>query len=64
MRELLAHADADALERWQNLKLAYTEPAGLLALREAIASDVYCGALDASQLLVCAPEEGERGAVV
>jgi aspartate/methionine/tyrosine aminotransferase len=38
MSELLALADADALERWERLTLGYTESTGLPVLREAIAS--------------------------
>lgn len=37
MSELLAMADDDARRRWDGLSLAYTESAGLPALREAIA---------------------------
>lgn len=42
MQELLALADADALERWQSLTLGYTETSGLPALRAAIAN-LYVG---------------------
>lgn len=40
MRELLAMADDDARERWESLRLTYTESLGLPALREAVA-DLY-----------------------
>jgi aspartate/methionine/tyrosine aminotransferase len=42
MQELLALADADAIERWQSLTLGYTETSGLPALRAAIAN-LYVG---------------------
>ena len=38
MREVLALADDDARQRWDELTLGYTETAGLPALREAIAT--------------------------
>ncbi|KAI8475795.1 MAG: aminotransferase, classes I and II [Monoraphidium minutum] len=57
MRELLELADDDARERWDSLRLCYTEPAGLTPLREAVA-DLYGGAVTPQQVLVCAPEEG------
>src|SRR5690349_18321118 len=42
MSELLALADADARERWEQLTLGYTETPGLPALREEI-SGLYPG---------------------
>ena len=57
LEELLALADDDAKKRWKGLVLAYTESAGLPALREEIAG-LY-GKLDAPQVLVVAgAEEG------
>ncbi|KIZ07359.1 aminotransferase, classes I and II [Monoraphidium neglectum] len=57
MRELLELADEGARQRWEGLRLSYTETTGLAPLREAIA-DLYGGAISPEQLLVCAPEEG------
>ncbi|GBF97388.1 aspartate aminotransferase [Raphidocelis subcapitata] len=57
MADLLALADADARERWDNLRLSYTEPSGLTPLRREAAA-LYGGALTPEQLLVLAPEEG------
>ena len=37
MKEVLAIADADSLERWGTLTLGYTESQGLPALREEVA---------------------------
>jgi aspartate/methionine/tyrosine aminotransferase len=56
MTELLAMADPESLDLWSNLKLAYTESAGLPLLREAIAG-IYDG-LTADDIRVMAPEEG------
>lgn len=55
--ELLATADGDVLERWNSLRLAYTESQGLPALREAIAANLHT-AIAPEQLVVCVPEEG------
>ncbi len=57
MRELLALADADAKERWDALVLGYTEPAGLTALRETIASQ-YSGLLADDVFVLSGAEEG------
>jgi aspartate/methionine/tyrosine aminotransferase len=57
MRELLALADADAKERWDHLALGYTEPAGLTALREAIA-DQYPGLTADDVFVLAGAEEG------
>lgn len=55
--ELLALADPDALDRWENLRLGYTESLGLPALREEIAS-LYSG-IEADDVITFAgAEEG------
>jgi aspartate/methionine/tyrosine aminotransferase len=54
--ELLALADADALDRWQRLSLGYTESQGDPTLRAEIASQ-YAG-LAADDVIVLVPEEG------
>ena len=56
MAELLALADADAQQRWDSLRLAYTETQGLPALREAVAA-VHYSTIRAEQLVVAAPQE-------
>lgn len=56
MEALLETADADSRERWDHLKLGYTEAMGHPVLREAIA-DIYSG-VGAEDILVAAPEEG------
>ena len=54
--ELLELADADARRRWDELWLGYTEPAGLPALREAVAGQ--SGGCEAGDVLVfSAPQE-------
>lgn len=55
LAELLALADDDARERWETLKLGYTESLGLPALREEIAR-LYPG-LDASDIVTFAGAE-------
>jgi aspartate/methionine/tyrosine aminotransferase len=55
LAELLAAADADSVARYHALSLAYTESAGLPALREAIAA-MY-GTLEARHVVVGAPQE-------
>jgi hypothetical protein len=47
-----------AINSWDNLRLSYTEPAGLTPLREAVASLLYGREVAAEQMVVCAPEEG------
>ncbi|MGQ0601161.1 MAG: aminotransferase class I/II-fold pyridoxal phosphate-dependent enzyme, partial [Anaerolineales bacterium] len=56
VRELLSYADADGLERWENLPLGYTESAGHPVLREEIAR-LYAGVI-AAETLVVSPIEG------
>jgi aspartate/methionine/tyrosine aminotransferase len=56
MTELLAMADPESLDLWNNLSLGYTESAGLPLLREAISS-LYENT-GPEQILVLAPEEG------
>lgn len=57
LAELLPLADADARRRWDQLQFAYTETAGLPALREAIAAQY--DHLEAEHVLVVAgAEEG------
>jgi aspartate/methionine/tyrosine aminotransferase len=56
MKELLALADPDSLELWNNLSLGYTESDGLPLLREAISS-LYENT-GPEQILVLTPEEG------
>jgi aspartate/methionine/tyrosine aminotransferase len=57
LAELLALADDDARERWDNLSLGYTESLGLPALRDEIAA-LYRG-LDADDVITFAgAEEG------
>lgn len=57
LAELLALADDDSRERWETLKLGYTESLGLPALREEIAR-LYPG-LDAADIVTFAgAEEG------
>ena len=60
MRELLSHADPEALDRWENLSLAYPDPSeGDYRLREAIASRHYYDSVNPrSHINVCAPQEG------
>ncbi|MGE5222469.1 MAG: aspartate aminotransferase, partial [Omnitrophica WOR_2 bacterium] len=55
MKELLRIADPDSLSLWDNLKLAYTESAGLPALRQEIA-DLY-QTVSPENILTAAPEE-------
>lgn len=55
MSDLLALADPQAKQLWDNLTLGYTESQGLLLLREEIAK-LYKG-VDADDVLVAAPEE-------
>ena len=57
MSELLALADADARSRWDDLTLAYTESAGLPALREAIAQG-YEGVPPEGIIVLSGAEEG------
>lgn len=56
MSDLLSLADAESLDLWNRLSLAYTESAGHSLLRRAIA-DQYQG-MSAAQTLVVVPEEG------
>ena len=56
MSELLALADPDARQRWEGLRLAYTETQGLPALREAIAATHYTN-LGPEQVVCAAPQE-------
>lgn len=56
MGDLLRMADADAQQRWDSLRLAYTETAGLPALRQAIAAAHYTS-VQADQVVVAAPQE-------
>jgi len=56
MKELLAMADTEALELWNNLKLSYTESLGLQLLRKEIAS-LYNGIVP-ENVMVVNPEEG------
>jgi aspartate/methionine/tyrosine aminotransferase len=56
VRELLSHADADGLQRWESLSLGYTESPGHPALREEIAR-LYAGVAPAETLVV-SPIEG------
>ncbi|PRW58077.1 classes I and II [Chlorella sorokiniana] len=56
MAELLALADSDAQQRWDTLRLAYTETQGLPALREAAAA-VHYSSIQPDQLVVAAPQE-------
>lgn len=55
--ELLEHADEDALQRWRDLKLAYTETQGLPALREAIAASSNYKTVEGGNVVVAAPSE-------
>jgi aspartate/methionine/tyrosine aminotransferase len=57
MRDLLSFADADALARWQGLRLGYTESAGLPALRAAIAA-LYESVSPDDVFVVAGAEEG------
>jgi aspartate/methionine/tyrosine aminotransferase len=54
--ELLALADDDARQRWEALRLGYTESQGDPALRQAIAAQYQAVAPD--DVLVVVPEEG------
>ncbi|MEW5317529.1 MAG: hypothetical protein WDW38_008817 [Sanguina aurantia] len=56
VKELLALADADGLQRWENMVLGYTETQGLPALREEVAR-MY-RTIKPSEVVVLAPEEG------
>ena len=56
MSELLSLADPDARQRWEGLRLAYTETQGLPALREAIAATHYTS-LGPEQVVCAAPQE-------
>ncbi|KAK9820544.1 hypothetical protein WJX72_011456 [[Myrmecia] bisecta] len=56
LTSLLQMADQDSLNRWQQLRLAYTESAGLPALRIEISS-LYRG-IQPEHVVVLAPEEG------
>jgi aspartate/methionine/tyrosine aminotransferase len=49
-------APADAQQRWDGLRLAYTETQGLPELREAIAA-AHFHSIAADQLVVGAPQE-------
>lgn len=55
--EVLALADDDARDRWEQLSLGYTESSGLPALREAIASE-YASIGPDRLLVVSGAEEG------
>lgn len=55
LEALLGVADADSLARYNSLSLAYTETAGLPALREAIAAQYTT--LSAAEIVVAAPQE-------
>ncbi len=57
LKEILAHADADDLERWDQLALGYTMSCGLDTLRQHIAKAFYTEATE-SDINVCVPEEG------
>lgn len=57
MSEVLALADSDARARWEELTLAYTESAGLPALREEIAKG-YAGVPPEGVLVLSGAEEG------
>lgn len=54
--ELLALADAEALDRWQSLSLGYTESQGDPALRAEIAAQY--ASVTADDVIVLVPEEG------
>ena len=56
MADLLAAADTDVRERWEHLRLGYTESPGLPEFRHEIA-ELY-GTVNAEDVLVAAPEEG------
>ena len=55
LAELLAIADDDSRERWNSLRLGYTESLGLPVLREAI-SDLYDVTPDANPIIGPVPE--------
>ncbi len=57
MTELLAMADSEARQRWQTLKLGYTESLGLPVLREEIAS-LYSGLGPNHVITFAGAEEG------
>jgi aspartate/methionine/tyrosine aminotransferase len=57
MSELLALADDDARERWENLRLGYTESLGLPELRHEIAT-MYEGLVADDLLMFAGAEEG------
>uniref|UniRef100_A0A7S2SE60 Aminotransferase class I/classII large domain-containing protein n=1 Tax=Mucochytrium quahogii TaxID=96639 RepID=A0A7S2SE60_9STRA len=67
MKELIAMADADSLNKWENLSLGYTESNGLPELRDEVAS-MYNATIsqgendgwevDKDNVFVVAPEEG------
>lgn len=57
LREILALADADALQRWDALTLGYTESSGLPALREEIARG-YAQVAPTQVIVIAGAEEG------
>ncbi len=50
MHELVRGADAECVSLWENLKLGYTQPAGLPLLRDAISAQ--CDTIASTQILV------------
>ncbi|GAX77069.1 hypothetical protein CEUSTIGMA_g4515.t1 [Chlamydomonas eustigma] len=56
MSEVLELADAEAREMWKDLRLGYTETAGLPALREEISKQY--STISKDDITVLAPEEG------
>ncbi len=57
LAELLSLTDEDSLERWRSLSLAYTEPPGLPALREAVAR-LHPGLEAEDVMIVSGAQEG------
>ncbi|DAZ96642.1 TPA: hypothetical protein N0F65_005821 [Lagenidium giganteum] len=57
MSDIVAKADAESKQLWDNLKLTYTESQGLPALREEIVTAMY-PTLESKDVIVLAPEEG------
>src|SRR5262245_35670686 len=55
LNDLVRNADPSSREAWEQLRLGYTESAGLPALRREVAA-LYAG-VEADNVLIAAPEE-------
>lgn len=58
MSEILAMASPDEADLWNNMRLGYTETAGLPVLRQSVADNLYPGLNDSNILMFAGAEDG------